>query len=319
MAMAIENDLTCRLRDESDTHKKGNRNKEISYIPGKLPEFIETETYNRLISIFKWNKFVTVYVTGLSGVGKTVEIEQVASTMKRDLLRINFTEETSERHIIGGWRLEDGNTIWEDGPALIAMKRGAILLLDEVDLASPKVLCLQPILEGSAYINKQTGEVVNAKAGFAIIATGNTKGQLSGRNTKFVGAKAQNEAFLDRFDFTIDHNYPNKSTEMQILSAFAVSLGVPTSWDVSSQEARLPWVLHQFIDNLTTWAANIREVYERGTVPEVISTRRLKSAIKSWIIFKDTKLALLDVVSRFPDDTKTVFIQLYATLEKASA
>lgn len=277
----------------------------LSYVPRQSRNFVGTKFSKRISQAIATEMFVTIYVTGLSGMGKTHTIEQVCASAERELVRINFTEETAERHIIGGWRLTGGETVWEDGPALVAMKRGAVLLLDEVDLSSPKVMCLQPILEGSDYINKQTGQIVIGQPGFAIFATANTKGQITGRNTKFVGARAQSEAFLDRFDITIDQDYPTVEEERHILRLYAESIGLEQG------------VFTSFIENLIDWANIIRSKYAEGGVSEIISTRRLKSALKSMKIYGDTHQALLDTCARFPEDTRIAYLRLYSAAEKS--
>lgn len=276
----------------------------VSYVPECDPEFVPTMYYKKIHSIILSGIFMPSYVVGLSGMGKTVSIIEAAARLKRELVRVNFTEETSERHLIGGWRIHDGNTVWEDGPVLVAMKRGAVLLLDEVDFATAKVLCLQSILEGSSYINKQTGEIVRPAPGFTIFATANTKGQVSGRDARFVGARNQNEAFLDRFELTMEQDYPKPEVEAKILlNKFIKLFGRAPN----EKEA-------ETLTTLTKWSEAIRHAYGTGGVNDIVSTRRLGSLLKSWKIFGNLNVAINDVLARFNPETRKGFVSFYNQL-----
>lgn len=276
----------------------------VSYVPERSSEFVPTLYYKKIHAIIKSGLFYPAYIVGLSGMGKTQSVIQACAVLKRELVRVNFTEETSERHLIGGWRIAGGDTVWEDGPVLVAMKRGAVLLLDEVDLATAKVLCLQSIMEGSVYINKQTGELVKPAPGFTIIATANTKGQVAGRSARFVGAKNQNEAFLDRFELTMEQDYPKPEVEARILTNKFMGLN---GREPTADEAKV-------IHTLCRWSEAIRDAFDKGSVNDIVSTRRLGSLLKSWRVFGRLDVALNDILARFNEDTRKAFIAFYNQL-----
>ena len=265
-------------------------------MPEKDDLYVPFGNYKDLTTIIKSGIFYPVYIQGLSGNGKTASVEQVCAKLGRELIRVNFTVETDESDLIGGFRLVDGNTVFQYGPVVDALKRGAVLLLDEVDLASNKVLCLQSILEGKGLYLKKTGEFVQPAPGFNIVACANTKGR--GCDTgKFIGANVQNEAFLDRFAVTFEQSYPTPAIESKILTRNFVALGCNECL--------------ANVQNLTTWADIIRKTYEDGGVDDVITTRRLVNIARAFVIWGDMKKALELCTNRFDDDTKTVFIELY--------
>ena len=239
--------------------------------------------------------FYPTFITGLSGNGKTVSVEQACSSLNRELIRVNITIETDEDDLIGGFRLVNGATVWHDGPVIQALNRGAILLLDEVDLASNKILCLQSILEGKGVFLKKIGKFIQPKAGFNIIATANTKGKGSD-DGRFIGTNVLNEAFLERFPVTFEQDYPAPSVESRILGGVASQFGVTDT---------------DFCKRLVDWADIIRKTFYDGGVEEIISTRRLVHIVRAYSIFNDKMKAIQVCVNRFDDETKQSFIELY--------
>ena len=264
-------------------------------VPKKDPIFVSFGNYPDIKSIVKSNRFYPVFITGLSGNGKTMGVTQACAEAKRELIRVNITIETDEDDLLGGYRLKDGQTVWQNGPVIEAMERGAILLLDEVDLASNKIMCLQPILEGSGVFVKKINKFVKPAQGFNVIATANTKGQGSD-DGKFIGTNVLNEAFLERFPVTFEQKYPSVAIEKKILNNTLKASGKS---DV------------KFIDKLTTWADVIRKTYFDGGVDEIISTRRLVHITQAYAIFDNKMKAIQMCTNRFDDDTKNSFVELY--------
>ena len=249
--------------------------------------------------------FVPIFITGLSGNGKTHSVEQACAQLKREMVRVNITIETDEDDLIGGFRLVNGDTVWHDGPVVEALKRGAVLLLDEVDLASNKIMCLQSLLEGKGVYLKKTNEYVKPSTGFTVVATANTKGK-GDDSGMFIGANILNEAFLERFAFTFEQDYPTPSVERKILTRYFCELmGDAVLKDDTAQV---------LTDNLTTWAEIIRKTYDDGGVDAVITTRRLINIVKAYAIWGNIDKAIMVCVNRFDDDTKSVFVQLYDKL-----
>ena len=244
--------------------------------------------------------FYPVYVTGLSGNGKTFGIEQACAQAKREVIRINFTVETDEDDLIGGFRLIDGDTKFFKGPIINAMEKGAVALLDELDLANPaKVMCLQSILEGKGYFIKKTGEFIKPAPGFTVIATANTKGKGSD-DGRFIGTNVMNEAFLERFPITVEQEYPPVATEKKILGKVFTDLGVSDDG---------------FVAKLVDWADIIRKTFYDGGVDEIISTRRLVHIAKAFSIFNDKMTAIDMCINRFDEDTKLSFKDLYTKID----
>ena len=272
-------------------------------VPKKDPIFVSFGNYPDIKSIVKSNRFYPVFITGLSGNGKTMGVTQACAEAKRELIRVNITIETDEDDLLGGYRLKDGQTVWQNGPVIEAMERGAILLLDEVDLASNKIMCLQPILEGSGVFVKKINKFVKPAQGFNVIATANTKGQGS-EDGKFIGTNVLNEAFLERFPVTFEQTYPSVAIEKKILNNTLKASGKS---DV------------KFVDKLTTWADVIRKTYFDGGVDEIISTRRLVHITQAYAIFDNKMKAIQMCTNRFDDDTKNSFVELYTKVDSGAS
>jgi MoxR-like ATPase len=270
-----------------------------SFIPERDPVYVPFGFYNDLRGIIESRIFYPVYITGQSGNGKTLGAEQACAELQRELIRVNITKETDETDLIGSYELIDGNTVWRDGPVLVAMKRGAILLLDETDYGSERLLCLQPVLEGKGYFNKKRGEFITPASGFNIIATANTKGKGSD-DGRFIGANVLNEAFLERFAITVEQEYPSLNTEIKILTNLFTSLNKPSL---------------SFATNLAKWAELIRKTYKEGGVDEVISTRRLTHIARAYVIWNNKRKAIELCLNRFDDEVKTVYLDFYTKID----
>ena len=274
-------------------------NKAENIIPTKDETFVPFGHYKDIKNIIKSKVFYPSFITGLSGYGKTFNVEQSCAELKRELIRVNITIETDEDDLLGGFRLSDGKTVWHDGPVIDAMKRGAVLLLDEVDLASNKIMCLQPILEGQGVFLKKINQFVEPQPGFNIIATANTKGKGS-EDGRFIGTNILNEAFLERFPVTFEQEYPTKKIEMKILNNVLDVYGIKDE---------------SFADKLTSWAEVIRKTFDDGGVNELIATRRLVHIVNAFAIFKNKLKAVQLCCNRFDDDTKNSFLDLYTKID----
>ena len=288
--------------------EKDNKVNEAAYIvssltgdivPKKEVTFVSFGNQPDLKSIIKSGMFYPVFITGLSGNGKTLGVTQACAENRRELIRVNVTIETDEDDLIGGYRLREGQTVWQNGPVIEAMERGAILLLDEIDLASNKIMCLQPILEGSGIFVKKINKYIKPKTGFNVIATANTKGQGS-EDGKYIGTNVLNEAFLERFPITFEQKYPSVKIEEKILIKNLEKSGKKNK---------------DFCQKLVTWADVIRKTYFDGGVDEIISTRRLVHIIQAYTIFNDKQKAIEVCTNRFDDDTKNSFVELYGKVD----
>ena len=271
-----------KLQDDSD-----------SAIPEKFPNYVPFGFFKDLQNIVRSKMFYPVFITGHSGNGKTLMVEQVCAELNRECIRVNISIETDESDLLGGPVLVDGNTPFRDGPVLLAMKRGAILLIDEVDRGSNKLMCLQGILEGKSFYNKKTGEVIKPAPGFNVIATANSKGQGTDEGKYLV--QILDSAFLERFPITVEQEYPTATIEKKILA--------PLIED------------KDFVDNLVQWADVVRQSYKQGATDELISTRRLVHIAKAFDIFKDRMKAITLCLNRFDEETKTAFLDLYSKVD----
>ena len=271
-------------------------------VPTKDPVFVPWGHFKDIKSIVTSKQFYPIFITGLSGNGKTMNVQQACAVTKRECIRVNITIETDEDDLLGGYRLQDGQTVWQNGPVIEAMERGAILLLDEIDLASNKIMCLQPILEGNGVFIKKINKFVKPAPGFNVIATANTKGQGSD-DGKFIGTNILNEAFLERFPITIEQSYPSNKNEIKMLENVMTQKGLTKDAD------------KKFADNLITWADIIRKTFYEGGVDEIISTRRLVHIVDAYSIFKDKMKSIQMCTNRFDTDTKTSFIDLYTKID----
>ena len=266
-------------------------------VPDKDPLYVPFGNFNDVYSIIKSGRYYPAFITGLSGNGKTFMVEQACAKAKREYFRVNITVETDEDDLLGHYALIDGNTVWQDGPVVKAMERGAILLLDEIDLASSKIMCLQPVLEGKGVFLKKVNRFVSPSVGFNVLATANTKGKGS-EDGRFIGTNILNEAFLERFPITVEQEYPSMAVERKILDKVFASLDITEYGD--------------FSEKLVTWADIIRKTFYEGGIDEIIATRRLVHIVNAYAIFGDRKKAIEMCIARFDDDTKTSFLDLYS-------
>ena len=263
------------------------------------PTFVPWGAFGDIVKMVKSEMFFPVYISGLSGNGKTFMVEQACSKLNREFIRVQINPETDEDDLIGGFRLIDGETVFSKGPVLKAMENGAILLLDEIDRATNKIMCLQGILEGKPVLVKKTGETITPKAGFNVIATANTKGKGSD-DGRFTAASIIDEAFLERFTVAIDQKFPSPSIETKILNNHMAKFGADDT---------------DFVEKLITWADIIRKTFYDEGVDEVISTRRLCHIAQTYSIFKDRSKAIDLCIARFDEDTKSAFLDLYSKVD----
>ena len=271
----------------------------VSLIPKSDPQYVTGGHFKDIKTILHSKIFYPVFITGLSGNGKTCMIHEVCAKLKRDLVRVNITIETDEDDLLGGFRLINGETVWHDGPIINAMRNGSIVLIDEIDLASHKIMCLQPVLEGKPIYLKKINEVVYPEPGFNVIATANTKGKGSD-DGRFIGTNILNEAFLDRFSATFYQEYPSTKMEAKILS---------------KQFQMYELTEDDFVDKLVRWADVIRRSFKEGAVDEIVTTRRLIDITKSYSIFDDKLKAVAMCLERFDDETKESFTDLYTKID----
>ena len=276
---------------------------EKNLVPETDDTFVKFGSFADVKKILQSKQFYPTFITGLSGNGKTFSVEQACAQLGRELIRVNITIETDEDDLIGGFRLIDGCTVWHNGPVVEALQRGAILLLDEVDLASNKILCLQSILEGKGVFLKKIGKFVKPTTGFNVLATANTKGKGSD-DGRFIGTNVLNEAFLERFCVTFEQQYPSPTTEFKILVAKAIEVGLANGDAEVNQHS-------DFCQRLVDWADIIRKTFYDGGIDEVISTRRLTHIIRAYSIFANKEKAVNMCLNRFDDETKQSFLELY--------
>lgn len=272
-------------------------------VPQVDPTYVPFGFYRDLTKVLKSQNFYPTFISGLSGNGKTTMVEQACAKLKRECMRVNISIETDEDDLIGGNTLVDGNVVYREGPVLTAMKRGAILILDEIDRGSNKMMCLQAILEGKPYFNKKTGETVYPKAGFNVIATANTKGKGSD-DGKFMSAQILDDAFLERFAITVEQEYPSVKIEKQI---------------ILNKMEKANALDEEFADKLVTWADIIRKTFYEGGVEELISTRRLEHIVNAFAMFGSRAKAIELCVNRFDTDTKSAFLDLYKKVDAGAS
>ena len=317
-ALPLDGDISSQVKEEvlselpkNETAPVNDTVSQAAYIvssltgnivPTKDPVFVPWGYFKDIKSIVSSKQFYPIFVTGLSGNGKTMNVSQACAQAKRECIRVNITIETDEDDLLGGYRLQDGQTVWQNGPVIEAMERGAILLLDEIDLASNKIMCLQPILEGNGVFLKKINKFVKPAPGFNVIATANTKGQGS-EDGKFIGTNILNEAFLERFPITVEQAYPTNKIESKILTNVMSEKGLTKKDD------------EKFANNLITWADIIRKTFYEGGVDEIISTRRLVHIVEAYTIFKNKMKAIEMCTNRFDVDTKTSFMDLYSKVD----
>ena len=287
--------LAARVIPTTDNTVSG-----ASLIPEKDSLYVPYGHFKDIETIIGSGRFYPIYITGLSGNGKTTMVEQVCARLKRECIRVNIIATTDEDDLLGGFRLVNGETVWQDGPVTLAMKRGAVLLLDEVDLGTDKMMCLQPVLEGKGCYLKKINEKVVPTAGFTVVATANTKGQGGENSERFAGTRIQNEAFLERFKITLEQEYPSRAQERKIV------LNLMDNFSCRDEA---------FADNLTKWSEIIRKTFNEGGIDDMITTRRLCAIVDNFSIFGDKAKAIKQTIARFSADTQEAFLNLYTKVD----
>ena len=290
---------TTTVSDNAVVNLIASNMEKQNLIPAPFEGFVAWGNFSKIEKVVKSGLFYPIFVTGLSGNGKTLMIEQVHAKMKKELIRVNITIETDEDDLLGGFRLVNGETKFMPGPVIEAMERGCTLLLDECDLGSNKLLALQPVLEGKGVFLKKINKWITPKDGFNVMATANTKGKGS-EDGRFIGTNILNEAFLERFAVTMEQPYASPAIETKIV------LGAMKKYGSVDEE---------FAKNLVAWADVIRKTFYDGGVDEVISTRRLDHIVKAFTIFGDKMQSIELCVARFDDDTKESFLDLYTKID----
>ena len=269
------------------------------FIPKVEKEYVRWGSSKDIEAIMKSRMFYPIYISGPSGNGKTMMVEQSAAKAKVPFLRVQITPETDEDDLIGGFRLINGETVFCKGPVIKAMEEGALLLIDEIDRGTNKIMCLQGVLEGKPVLIKKTGETVVPAEGFNVIATANTKGRGSD-DGRFSAATIIDEAFLERFVSAVNQPWPSKGIEKKIVKNHM------TKFDAMDED---------FLEKLITWASIIRKTFEADGVDEVVSTRRLCHIIKTFSIFNDRVKSVEMCINRFDEDTITAFTDLYTKID----
>jgi hypothetical protein len=272
------------------------------FIPAKDDTYIRWGEFSKIKKIIESRLFFPTYITGMSGNGKTMMVEQTCALLKREYVRVQISPETDEDDLIGGFRLINGETVFQKGPVVKAMERGCILLIDEIDRATNKIMCLQGVLEGNPILLKKTGEVITPAEGFNVISTANTKGRGSDEG-RYTAASILDDAFLERFIAVVDQNFPNTSVEKKILSAHAYKYGVKDL---------------EFIDKLVAWSNVIRKTFDAEGIDDVVSTRRLCHIIKAHSVFNDRMTAIKMCISRFEEETREAFLDLYTKIDEST-
>lgn len=270
------------------------------YVPPKDSVYVRWGYFKDVESIIKSGMFYPVFITGLSGNGKTTMVEQACAKLKKNFIRVQISPETDEDDLLGGFRLVNGQTVFQDGPVVKAMRTGALLLIDEIDRGSNRIMCLQGVLEGKPVLLKKTGEIVTPEKGFNVIATANTKGKGSD-DGRFIAAAIIDEAFLERFVVTLEQPYPSAAVEKKIVLKHMEKYGK---------------VDEQFAEKLVTWSDAIRKTFVDGGIDELISTRRLCHISQTYAIFNNKMKAIQLCVNRFDEDTKTAFVDLYTKIDE---
>lgn len=305
--VSVDSSTQSTVSEMNLVHKIDTISNELesnSLIPEKSSLYIKHGNHADVEKIISTRQFLPIWVTGLSGNGKTFMIQQVCAKLQREFIRVNITALTDEDDLIGGFRLIDGETVWQDGPVVLAMKRGAILLLDECDLGTEKIMCLQPVLEGNGIFIKKINTFVSPAPGFNIVATANTKGQGGDNSERFVGTNIMNEAFMERFAITLEQDYPTKATEKKIIMTLMA--------DLNCQD-------ELFADNLVVWADGIRRTFTAGGVNDIITTRRLAQIVRLFAIFNDRRKCIHHAVARFNNESREAFINLYDKVDSTPA
>ena len=271
---------------------------DVSLVPVKNDTFVPWGNHDDIATILASKQFAPVYITGMSGNGKTTMVEQICAYATRECIRVNITAETDEDDLIGGFRLINGETKFVYGPVVQAMQRGAVLLLDEIDLGTERMMCLQPVLEGKGIFIKKVAQFIKPAAGFNVVATANTKGK--GESDRFVGTRVMNEAFLDRFSYWFEQDYADRTIEARIIIRKMKAYG---------REDK------EFAQYLTKWAETIRLGFKEGGLDDIITTRRLEEVCKAFAIFADKEKAIKLTLTRFDPATQKAFYDLYTKID----
>jgi midasin (ATPase involved in ribosome maturation) len=276
---------------------------ETNLVPAQYKNYVPFGNYEDVLSIVMSNRFFPVFISGHSGNGKTMSIEQACAKAKRKFVCVSMTPETDESDLLGNYVLINGNMEWRDGPVTTAARQGAVLCIDEIDYGAQNLSSLQRVLEGKPFMLKKKGELITPAPGFTVFATANTKGKGSD-DGRYMFTNVLNEAFLERFRTTMEQDFPPAKIENKIISKELISVGRADD---------------DFAEKLVTWADVIRKTFTDGGCDEVISTRRLVHIVETYGIFGDKMKAINLCLNRFDDDTKMSFLDLYTKVDSGAS
>lgn len=273
-------------------------------IPQKDALFVAYGHYDTVKRIIGSRRWAPSYVVGPSGCGKTYAYQQACADLKREYYEVQITTETTEDDLLGGFRLVNGETKFIYGPVTLAMMRGGFLVLDEIDQATSKVMCLQQVLNGKPVFLKKINQWVKPAEGFNVGATANTKG--NGDDTgRFVGANPLNVAFRDRLSgmcFVAD--YPTPAVEKKILNKAMAVAGVDDA---------------EFAALLVDWAGMIRKTNREGGLDETMTTRRLVQIAQNLSILGERTLAVELGINIYDEITREAMLSLFQKIDPANA
>lgn len=272
-------------------------------VPQVYKNYVPFGNFDDVYRIVSSGVFYPILITGHSGNGKTLSVEQACAKAKRKFICVSMTPDTDEGDLLGNYVLINGEMVWRDGPVTVAARIGAVLCIDEIDYGGQNLSVLQRVLEGKPFLLKKKNEVITPVSGFTIVATANTKGKGSD-DGRYMFTNILNEAFLERFLNTMEQEWPETKIEKKILKKEIESYGKSDD---------------EFAEKLVDWADVIRKTFREGGADEVISTRRLVHIAKTYGVFGDKMKSIQLCLNRFDDDTKASFLDLYSKIDAPPA
>lgn len=274
---------------------------EQGIVPPVYKNYRPFGNFDDLKAIIASKQFYPVFITGPSGNGKSMSVEQACAKLGREFIPVPMTAETDEGDLLGNYVLINNEMVWRDGSVTVAARRGAVVCIDEVDYGAQNLSCLQRVLEGKPFLLKKKGEIITPAKGFQIIVTANTKGKGS-EDGRYMFTNVLNESFLERFPITFEQEWAPNAIELKIVKGELEEAGRADD---------------EFATNLVTWATVVRKAHDNeAALQEVISTRRLVHIARAYPIFNGDRLKCITYcLNRFDELTKRALIDLYTKLD----
>ena len=160
-----------------------------------------------------------MWISGPAGAGKTSFVMQFLRRVNAPAVTLTCRRRMDKYELIGQWGSDPttGQLVWIDGPATIAWRTGAVLVINEPSSAPADMwVACNDLLEGDDIVIDRTGEVVHRHPNARIVFTDNRPLGDASETPEYLGRHAQDRSVFDR-TWSLVVGYPEKDVEVELL------------------------------------------------------------------------------------------------------